>query len=152
MAQYPFEAAVKGASPSTYNKKVAKTAGKTGIMRTRERLNWQKKHLAQAEQQMEMAVAAMRRYAKEAKEHDAMLNQLKRKLNSATPAEKEALRKKIANVRTRVANADKSAKIFKKRALKHDAEAAKLRTHIHENTLKLGAKLNARNKKRAAKK
>lgn len=151
MAQYPFEAAVKGASPSSYNRKVAKTAGKTGIMRTRERISWQKKHLAQAENQTEKAYAAMRRYAKEAKEHGEMLDQLKRKLNSATPAQKEALRKKIANVRNKVASAEKSAKIFKKRMLKHDAEAAKLKTHIHENTLKLNAKLYARNKKRATK-
>lgn len=150
--QYPFEAAVKGASPSTYVRKTAKTMGQTGIMRSRERLNWQKKHLAQAEKQLNMANAAMRKYAKEAKAHGEILNRLKKNLASATPAQKESMRKKIAEVRNKVAKAEKSARLYNKRAFKHDSEAAKLKHHIHENQLKLNAKLYARNKKRAAKK
>ena len=144
MAIYPFEPAYKGVSPSLYNARKAKTAGQTGIMRTKERLDWQKKHLEQARRQKQQAMNAAKRYWKEHEDHGARVNSIKRKIASATPAEKTRLKQNLKSAISNMANSKRYAAVFRKRGGKYAEEIKKLSDHIHKNTMKLNAKVSAK--------
>lgn len=144
MPSYPFEPAYKGVSPSLYNARKAKTAGQTGIMRTKERLAWQQKHLEQAKMQHKQALEAAKKYWKIHEDHSARVNSIKRKIASATPAEKTRLKQ---NLKSAISNMNKSkshAAVFRKRGGKYAEEIRRVSDHINKNKMKLNAQVAAR--------
>lgn len=140
----------------------AKTTGQTGIMRTRERLRMQKKHLEQAKMQAEMALKAVDRRVMEQKKHEAAVKEARAKMNElmtkmakarqmsdARMVKKiqndiAALQKNVEKHQATVASLQKEKKVFSKRAEKAYKESVKLQNHMRKNSQKLNQKVAIR--------
>lgn len=140
----------------------AKTTGQTGIMRTRERLRMQKKHLEQAKMQAEMALKAVDRRVMEQKKHEAAVKEARAKMNElmtkmararqmsdARMVKKiqndiAALQKNVEKHQATVASLQKEKKVFSKRAEKAYKESVKLQNHMRKNSQKLNQKVATR--------
>ena len=141
---FPFEKAVrntKGPERSALETRRAKTEGKSGIMRTRERLDWQKKHLAQARKTHQQSKEAAGRYYQEKYKAEQNLKAIRRRIESATPAQKEALKKSVQNAMKTFKASSNAHKLWKKRVGKATEEIARVQQSIAKNTMKLNAKL-----------
>ena len=150
---FPFEKAVrntKGPERSAIQTRRAKTTGQEGIMRTRERLNWQKRHLEQARKTHKQSMAAAQKYFAEKRKAEQNLDAIRARISKASPAQKEALKKSLQNA-ARAAKASSNAhKLWKKRVGKATEEIARVQQSIEKNTRKLNTKLAARASKPAA--
>lgn len=140
----------------------AKTTGQTGIMRTRERLRMQKKHLEQAKLQAAMALKAVDRRVMEQKKHEAAVKEARakmdtlmakmtiaRQMSDARMVKKiqkniAALQKTVEKHQANVASLQKEKKIHSKRAEKAYKESMKLQDHIRKNSQKLNQKVATR--------
>jgi hypothetical protein len=149
MPQYPFEKAVRGATNDEYERRRAKTEGKSGIGRTRERLNWQKRHMKHAGDVHKGALAAANKYGKESRDAEAAVAMIRTRVNKASPAQKEAMKKSLENAMKKAKVAANTHRLWKKRVQKAESEMQKLRQSIAKNTAKLNAKLAARPAKAA---
>lgn len=140
----------------------AKTTGQTGIMRTRERLRMQKKHMDQVKTQAEMALKAVDRRVMEQKKHEAAVKEARAKMNElmtkmakarqmsdARMVKKiqndiAALQKNVEKHQANVASLQKERKVFSKRAEKAYKESVKLKNHMRKNSQKLNQKVATR--------
>jgi cbb3-type cytochrome oxidase cytochrome c subunit len=152
---YPFEKAVrstKGPERSALETRRAKTTGQTGIMRTRERLNWQRKHLDQARKTHKQSMDAAGKYFLEKRKAEQNLNAIRNRIKSASPAQKEAMKKALSNAVKKAKASSNAHKIWKKRVGKAAEEIKKVQQSIEKNTRKLNAKLSAKASKTTGKK
>lgn len=144
---FPFEKAVrntKGPERSAIQTRRAKTEGKSGIMRTRERLNWQKRHLEQARKTHKQSMAAAQKYFAEKRKAEQNLNAIRTRISKASPAQKEALKKSLQNAAKAAKASANAHKLWKKRVGKATEEIARVQQSIEKNTRKLNQKIQMR--------
>jgi cbb3-type cytochrome oxidase cytochrome c subunit len=144
---YPFEKAVrntKGPERSAIQTRRAKTTGQAGIMRTRERLNWQKRHLEQARKTHKQSMAASGKYYLEKRKAEQNLNAIRNRISKASPAQKEAMKKALQNAAKSAKASANAHKLWKKRVEKATEEIRRVQQSIEKNTRKLNAKLAAK--------
>ena len=141
---------------------IAKTTGQKGIMRTRERLKMQKKHMDQTKKQAEMALKAADRRVLEQKKHEAAVKEVRAKMNALMTKMAKArqmsdakmvqkiqgniaiLQKNVEKHQANVASLQREKKVFSKRAEKAYKEFMKLKNHMRKNSQKLNEKVAAR--------
>ncbi|AGE59897.1 hypothetical protein ATCVTN60342_858L [Acanthocystis turfacea Chlorella virus TN603.4.2] len=141
---FPFEKAVREERSSGIKTRRAKTTGQTGIGRTRERLNWQKRHLEQARKTHKQSMAASSRYYQEKRKAEQNLNAISNRYRKASPAQKEALKKSLQNAAKHAKASANAHKLWKKRVEKATEEIRRVQQSIEKNTRKLNSKLAAR--------
>ncbi|AGE50293.1 hypothetical protein ATCVCanal1_739L [Acanthocystis turfacea Chlorella virus Canal-1] len=152
---FPFEKAVrntKGPERSEIQTRRAKTSGQTGIGRSRERLNWQKRHLDKARKTHQQSMAAAGKYFLEKRKAEQNLNAIRTRISKASPAQKEALKKSLQNAAKTAKASANAHKLWKKRVAKATEEIARVQQSIEKNTRKLNTKLAARASKTGRKK
>ena len=152
---FPFEKAVrntKGPERSALETRRAKTTGQAGIMRTRERLNWQRKHLDKARKTHQQSMAAAGKYFLEKRKAEQTLNAIRNRVKSASPAQKEAMKKALQNAANKAKASANAHKTWKKRVEKATEEIRRVQQSIEKNTRKLNTKLAARASKTGKKK
>lgn len=144
---FPFEKAVrntKGPERSAIQTRRAKTSGQTGIGRSRERLNWQKRHLEQTRKAHKQSMMASGKYYQEKRKAEQNLNAIRSRYSKASPAQKEALKKSLQNAAKATKASANAHKLWKKRVEKATEEIRRIQQSINKNTRKLNAKLAAR--------
>jgi len=144
MPQYPFSAAVRGSKNTEYDKRMSKTKGKTGIGRTRERLNWQKRHHAEAKTMHDKTVDALQKRGRELNVAESRLAKAQNAVRAASPARKAALQKNLNAAMKDAKSARNEYSIWKKRLYKRELEMKRLEKSMAKNTAKLNAKLAAK--------
>ena len=149
---FPFEKAVREERSTGIKTRRAKTSGQTGIGRTRERLNWQRKHLEQARKTHKQSMMASGKYYQEKRKAEQNLNAIRSRVKSASPAQKEAMKKALQNAANKAKASTNAHKLWKKRVEKSAEEIRRIQQSIEKNTRKLNAKLSARASKTGKKK
>ena len=145
--RYPFDRVVraKKAKGESIATRRPKTEGKVGVGRTRERLEWQARHLKNVTNVYEKALASAAMYEQEVKKSEATAAAIRKSLKGANRGDgmvqEAAMRRMIKDSLNSAKTVRGYQKQMKTRAKKAKAEMTKLKQSIAKNTAKLNAKL-----------